>query len=764
MIAAYFGQPHVIDARRWIWPRQGIVIAGISGVTGLIYILTDATGAAWIALGGLYTLLFWLDKVLIDGRGTPQRWGIHGMLAITAGVIPTVLDQVESHFAEEEFFVALQALALAIFWILLLFTYHILRKTEPAISSPSFSFDPRRLPIPLSLLVVIALGLTVRAYQDSFFPYDAPTFKGISDEKPFICGEVIPDSKTFESSQVFKHLLMQVEANPLKGPPEFGMLALGSGDERWVNAFHKSILDEARQARFTGPANSVKSVQHEAALRVYYYSQMKKSFPDLFSMDEEYELEDWFEAINRRALTVEWIDWIYALAFSKTPEGPYENQENGSGLLAVLMSEGLAPNDAQTKIKSYLEREQHGWEVHFRNSDDAYIYQMVWITNALFQSQYTGKTSLEHVKHSFDWLQLQALPDGAVVRYNHPRYESVAATMYLGTILLDDPTYLWLAGRALSKLEADGGYLTAQPGAEHVLDQIGLSPRVGSCVLYGDSGLPNQSGPLAPDKIVFRDGWSEDATYLLLNLRFTGWHRYKATNSIVLLYKDGYLITENLEGKPSSWLPAGRSLFRDKRIPRENLNGLLVERTGLSAVLYRLISLGGPWAQDPPYYARVDRFETSTQLDISTTTTMDWHGWQHSRTVYFYHGGPVIIEDRAEGPPGRQAALVWHASDIEEEVQNQRFLLRSGDNPIEMIILPPGSGEINIEKVNEQSVDPIKRIFYQPPNNGQLDSVTIFLMADWVDAKVDLKELADVLVLEITQDEKLISLPLRREY
>jgi hypothetical protein len=143
---------------------------------------------------------------------------------------------------------------------------------------------------------------------------------------------------------------------------------------------------------------------------------------------------------------------------------------------------------------------------------------------------------------------------------------------------------------------------------------------------------------------------------------------------------------------------------------------------------------------------------------------MDWHGWQHSRTVYFYHGGPVIIEDRAEGPPGRQAALVWHASDIEEEVQNQRFLLRSGDNPIEMIILPPGSGEINIEKVNEQSVDPIKRIFYQPPNNGQLDSVTIFLMADWVDAKVDLKELADVLVLEITQDEKLISLPLRREY
>jgi hypothetical protein len=42
-------------------------------------------------------------------------------------------------------------------------------------------------------------------------------------------------------------------------------------------------LAEARAGRFTEPANSVKSTQYEAALRVYYVAQMQSAFPDLFS-------------------------------------------------------------------------------------------------------------------------------------------------------------------------------------------------------------------------------------------------------------------------------------------------------------------------------------------------------------------------------------------------------------------------------------------------------------------------------------------------
>jgi hypothetical protein len=186
---------------------------------------------------------------------------------------------------------------------------------------------------------------------------------------------------------------------------------------------------------------------------------------------------------------------------------------------------------------------------------------------------------------------------------------------YLGARLFGDPRYIWLAGRAVEMLEQRGGYLFAQPGVEEPVSLEGRSPTEGSCLIYGDSGLPNQKGPLGPDKIVFRDGWGPEATYLLVNLRFTGWHRYKATGTVTLVYRGEILAADVLDGRLFSWLPKGRSLFRDKRIPRENLNGLVVAKTGMAAVLHALAGIGGSWAQDPPYYAEVVAFETGEEMD-----------------------------------------------------------------------------------------------------------------------------------------------------
>src|SRR4029079_3740940 len=132
--------------------------------------------------------------------------------------------------------------------------------------------------------------------------------------------------------------------------------------------------------------------------------------------------------------------------------------------------------------------------------------------------------------------------------------------------------------------------------------------------LYSDSGLPNQIGPLAPDKIVFRDGWRAANAYLLLNLRFTGWHRSEATNAVALVYQGERIVTDVLDAAPIRWLPVGRSLVRDKRIPRENLNSLLVENSGLSAVMDGLTGIGSQWAQDPPAYAEVLNFVTGQQI------------------------------------------------------------------------------------------------------------------------------------------------------
>lgn len=307
-------------------------------------------------------------------------------------------------------------------------------------------------------------------------------------------------------------------------------------------------------------------------------------------------------------------------------------------------SEGLVAPDLSSANRDYLEHTPRGWLARFCNTDDAFIYQQEWISNAYFQSLYTSEAPENNVRLSFEWLLLQALPDGVPLRYNHPVCASLAGTAYLGVHLLEDPRYVWLAEQSLMDMEAQGTYLSAQPGAEQPVYLAGLSPTQGSCLLYGASGLPNQIGPLAPDKIVFRDGWSPDSAYLLLNLRFTGWHRYKATNTATLLYQNGPLAVEALDGEPFAWLPVGRSAFRDKRVPRENLNGLLIEHSGMSAVIYALTGIGSPWAQNPPFYAEVIAFETSDELDWSHTRLADWRGWQHDRWIYFYHGGgPIVV-------------------------------------------------------------------------------------------------------------------------
>ncbi|MEM2001944.1 MAG: hypothetical protein QXT77_04785, partial [Candidatus Methanomethylicaceae archaeon] len=159
-----------------------------------------------------------------------------------------------------------------------------------------------------------------------------------------------------------------------------------------------------------------------------------------------------------------------------------------------------------------------------------------------------------------------------------------------------------------------------------------------------------------------------------------------------------------LDGKPFSWLPVGRSLFRDKRVPRENLNGLVVEKTGMAAALYGLTGIGGSWAQDPPYYAEVVAFETGPEKDWAHIRLADWRGWQHSRWIYFYHnGGPIVIVDEARGPAGAKAGLIWHLVGG-EEVAAGHFRLRGGDATVEIALLPLFSDGAEVQERNAGSL------------------------------------------------------------
>ncbi len=273
------------------------------------------------------------------------------------------------------------------------------------------------------------------------------------------------------------------------------------------------------------------------------------------------------------------------------------------------------------------------------------------------------------------------------------------------------------------------------------MDLEGVSPAAGNCLLFGPSGTPTRPGPLAPDKIAFRSGWREEDAYLLENLRFEGWHRYKATNTVTLLRASGETLVAERGGAPFSFLPIERRLFRDKRIPRENLNGLLVPPTGFAAALARLTGFGGPWAQDPPRTARVEAFDP---LGESRTAIAGWRGWTHLRTIAFRAGEPIVVVDEAAGPRGSRAALAWHVEGEEESPGRFRLGTRAR---AEFVLIPLDGGGTILATRRSRSID--LDLSYRPSRPGRLRTATVFLIGDWSGARVSVSHGAAGPALEI---------------
>jgi len=710
----------------------------------LVYHITHYTLIAWFLVGCFYVLLLLIEQWMTYEKSMFGSWCWRLFLFVIAGSVPLLLAQIETKFADEEFFVVLEAIVLSIFWTLVLVIY---RFYVSCLKIRSVLKSKHRwiITIGVSALAIIGLYKSIYLYHSSFYPSSVSIFPGISEESPFICGQVSPSKEYYDGRDVFERILERLKSNPRKRPPEYGMLALATNELHWAQKFRDEILKEAAANRFTEPANSIKVTQYEAALRVYYYSRVQNRFPGLFSKDDEQVIRDWFAAINRRAQTIEWVDLLYSLAFFNWPDGPFENQGIGAALLSLLETEALSDPKLIIENRKYLERSvpQYSWESIFRVTDDTFIYQPQWMYSAYFQSLYTGIRPEKNVKLSFEWILLQSLSDGGFLRYNHPGKGYSSLIAYLGAKLLGDPRYVWLAGRAVEYLEKNEDYAFAIPGIEEPVPIIGHSPNEGSCLLFGNSGIPGQKGPLAPDKIVFRQSWDTDSMYILVNLRFTGWHRYKATGTVSLVYQQDPIAVEDLDTQPFHWLPKGRSLFRDKRIPRENLNGLSVESIGIRNVLSQLISFSSTWAQDPPYYAEVVAFEPGTDLDYAHIRLTDWHGWNHDRHIYFIRRDALsIIVDTAQSLANSRAALFWHFVDG-QVIAKDRIRISTDSGPFEVVFLPlDDDGEVVISNRVQNRGEGINFMY---SGRSNLRIATIFLPQKWIGAQVTWNRESDLL-------------------
>lgn len=747
-----------VESTRYRKPALLIFII-IGGISLIAYLMFEFSQIAWFLVVLWFAAMILLQRQLSCTLFRHKIWQIlwllcvWGSTALIAGVGLAVFDAVLSRFAEEEFFVAVSGLSLTFFWLILAVIYHL----TSAAPTPFFNKGTQpKWVVVVSILSLLAITLLIfpwllNQYQRSFFPLTAPSYAGLSEANPFLCELVAASPQTIPSDQIKQDHIQLLENQLNKNTLTWGNLALYNQDLNAATEFRSKLLQEASQNLFTTPAHSVKWGQYEAALRIHQFVILDQLFPDLFSEEDTQILMQWFADINKRSLTIEWVDWLYAAAYGIWPQGPYENQEIGAGLLAALNHYGFADEFA-AQNESYLETVPLGWQELFRNTDDSYSYQSVWLANAWWINQYRqakggyDATTQQNIGKSLEWLLLLSLPDGETFSYNIHGEPSLAQTYLLAAALSDDPALSWLAGHTMRRLlENDGsvpGYIAIDPLP--LVD--GQRPTVGSCLLFGNSGVPTEKGPLAPDKVVFREGWQDDDAYAVLNLRFTGWHKYKATNTIPLIYQDGPIVTERWAAENFWWLPYGRSAFRDKRVPREFLNGLLIPKSGLSEVLWRLTAVGTSWAQDPPAYAEVDTFGTSDIVDISVTTVPNWHGWQHTRTMYQIQDGLILVMDNANSEQASQpVSLIWHLDGRGEVTENKMQL--DNEQRAASVVWPqddtPSLSQQALPSNNTYLRSPNWELLYTSESEDTLTTSFAFLTQDYTQGDFDLTYLGE---------------------
>ena len=286
----------------------------------------------------------------------------------------------------------------------------------------------------------------------------------------------------------------------------------------------------------------------------------------------------------------------------------------------------------------------------------------------------------DNSRRSFEWILLQWPPSGISPAYNARFTDTPFDVMVLGASIFRDGRYKWLAERMLS-IEIGNSESRHGPiiGLSYWDDEIvSVKPSTSSDYIKGSGGIAQKPSPLLPDKIVFRDGWDQGSLYALLNLRFSGWHSYKASNSFVLITYGKPFVVEEVYFTHYPWLPEAIADYRDKKIDRIQLNGFQIEAEGLEREIYAITGVGSRWSQDPPRFANVFFFYQMPMTVFSKTAILNWHGWNHYRISILLEKECLVVFDYAKGDHPRTVAITWNLKGYAQQ-EDQRIRLTQGN-------------------------------------------------------------------------------------
>lgn len=682
-----------------------------------LYIFYENVYMSIFYLAMIYTVGIWINyglfnSIYVNNKLFSIIGGSFG--GFLSGIIISLIYLIVINASiDEGYFVLLSILLALIGGIFGFFIALVLKTYEYSESKISLSKSGRAPIIFLVLSIFLSLlCITLYDYWGSMgLNYTGPTSN--SENQISECNDLNFDSNRKSYSYSKNDIINFLENRSDKKIDTFAVLYLLSKDEIWSNEFKNIIIDDAQIDRYLGISGSVKAWQYEVMIRAYYYDLISKANPDIFTDAENDLILTWFKKINEEAYKTTWTDYIYGFLFKRSPDGLYANQEIGAGMLSVL-SDVLDKKfpEISKKNREYISTKGVGWNSNFRNPDDGIVYQQhIWIKNAYMMARFGGqKSSLysNNSRNSFEWIMLQWPPNGMSPAYNSPANYTPYDIMTLGAHFFNDGRYLWLADNMLeNEMENPNRFLDYLVGLEYWDDKLSpVVPEKGSCYISGTTGIATKPGPIKPDKIVLREGWDKDSLYALLNLRFSGWHSYKATNGFISVMYGEPFVVEKLELKNHSWIPKGKADHRDKKIDRTELNGFQIEKTGLQKIIYQITGLENEWAQDPPRFAEVLAFNSTPIADYSITRISDWHGWDNTRTSVLVKGNDsfIVVFDQNKGKLDAKVAVNWHLKG-DAEIGDQSLKLTNKNYSMN-VHFPHLEGWYRVEIQKDEYVDP----------------------------------------------------------
>ncbi len=593
----------------------------------------------------------------------------------TAGIFIAMAYVLNNNFSIDEGFFLLTTFSLILFGIVIggsiftsIYVWNLISKKEIKLFSKNRILSSKKK-IGIVFLIVISLFvITSFKYWDTLNLNDETEFFSQENNELFYeCGKISNENEIRPFSHNKETLIEYLKDRPEQNIDILFYLYYLSDNDDYGLKFKELLLDEATNKTFVEISNSVKAWQFQAMHRAYYFSLILEKNNDFFTSLEKELILDWFREINEHAYDITWVSYAYGFINKKSPEGPYENQEIGIGLLSIL-SEILKekyPELAKRNLE-YVDKYGIGWKHNFRNPDDQIVYaQQAWQKNAFMMAKYGGHDEYlrgENSKASFEWVMLQWPSNGMAPAYDVPVDWTPFDTMILGSYLHDDGRYLWVAEKMLEdELENKDRKIDLILGLEYFENIPNVQkPDIGSCYIEGTIGIGLQPKGIMPDKIVLRDGWNEDSLYALLNMRFSGWHSYKATNSFISIMYGEPFIVEKLDLERHDWLPKGKADHRDKKIERSELNGFILETKGLEEIVNKITGHGSSWHQDPHKFAEKSFMYNTENADFIKTKMSDWHGWDHSRITILVKDGYIVVLDNANGNDSRTVGVTWN--------------------------------------------------------------------------------------------------------